>query len=462
MYLQPSKMSIELKGLQLENFKSFKHSNELKFKKLTILTGANSSGKSSIIQAIVGALQSNAFPFLFSTNGKFINMGDFIDISHKHEKAAEIAINFRLLEVEEKQELYVKTGWKINRSNKLCQLNTFEAHESFFHLKLERKGQTYNLSYDYYPEKDPEADVKSQTTFQSIVSAIISTRGSEKKKKKKKEKSPDEITKEHFAEVHIKDIPLKIGANGLALIKDQKIGLRFRYLIDVFNEISSNANLISSFRLHPNRTHLESSQDSNKVKKFGEGYLDQIIRWETGNSKKKSELITHLKQLSLLHSIETDRIRGGRYDMLVTTTPNGTKVSLSDVGFGVSQFLPILVADLQLSKNSTLIVAQPEIHLHPNVAAGFANYLVGQIDKNQKNYIIETHSECFLNRIRLAIVKGELKEEDLSVYYLENTKGETKIYELIFNKKGQIENAPSGFFDTYLMDLRDIAVNADL
>ena len=162
-------------------------------------------------------------------------------------------------------------------------------------------------------------------------------------------------------------------------VKEERVRMTFQYLINIFNGIDEKLNLISSFRLHPNRTHLENSQDFYKIKKFGEGYLDQIIRWENGNKKKFKELIEYLKKLSLIYSIKTKRFGGGRFDMVVTTNPRGIKSSLSDVGFGVSQFLPILVADLQLPANSTLIVAEPEIHLHPNVQAEFGDYLISQI-----------------------------------------------------------------------------------
>lgn len=461
MLIQINAMPSKIESIELQNFKSFKDSTEIKFNKLTILTGANSSGKSSIIQALVGALQSKSFPFLFSTNGKYINMGDFLDISYNHAKAGEVYINFSLINSEDKLNCKIKTGWKLNRSTKLPQLSTLESTTDFFNLKLKRVGSKFLADYDYYPDKDPSANPKKKQQMLDVLTIFMDAEKDGKKRKSKSDLSPQKIVDDQFAEKHIKNLSLAVNAAGFPIGKEGMFQ-GFKYLMDIFQNLDSKTNLISSFRLHPNRTHLESSQDSNKVKKFGEGYLDQIIRWENGNKKKFGELISHLKKLSLLNSIETSRIGGGRYDMLVTTNQNKTKVSLSDVGFGVSQFLPILVADLQMERESTLIVAQPEIHLHPNVQAEFADYLIGQIEKNEKNYIIETHSECFLNRVRLGIVSGKIKEEQLSVYYLENTKGDSKIHQLKFNKKGQIENAPKSFFDTYLMDLRNIALNAEL
>ena len=133
---------------------------------------------------------------------------------------------------------------------------------------------------------------------------------------------------------------------------------------------------------------------------------------------------------------------------------------MSDVGSGISAFMPIMVADLQLPDDSTLFLAEPEIHLHPSVQSKFGDYIVNQVNKTQKNYVIETHSEYFLNKIRLAIVKGELKKEDVKVYFLENDGDDTAVFDVDFRKNGGIRNAPKTFFETYSIDVMDIALNA--
>jgi predicted ATPase len=110
---------------------------------------------------------------------------------------------------------------------------------------------------------------------------------------------------------------------------------------------------------------------------------------------------------------------------------------------------------------STLIVAQPEIHLHPNVQAKLSDYFVRKVKNQNKRYIIETHSEYLLNRLRLLIVKGEIAADDVAVYYFENSKKGTSKHTIEFTKDGQIKNAPKGFFDTYMMDVMDIALQAE-
>ena len=124
-------------------------------------------------------------------------------------------------------------------------------------------------------------------------------------------------------------------------------------------------------------------------------------------------------------------------------------------------FLPIIVADLQLGKKSTLFIAQPEIHLHPKIQAQFADYIIKQIKESDKRYMIETHSEYLINRIRLAITEEKMNESQVRTYYIENNGQKTKKYNLEFLKNGQIKGAPKGFFDTYMLDVMNIAISAN-
>lgn len=162
----------------------------------------------------------------------------------------------------------------------------------------------------------------------------------------------------------------------------------------------------------------------------------------------------------MINSLTINKLRGGRYEVRVKTDKFGAWASLADVGFGLSQFLPVLVADLQLPEDSTVMIAQPEIHLHPSAQAQLADYFIRQIHNNKKNYFIETHSEYILNRLRAAIVKGTLTPASLKVFSFENRGKDVDIHEIKFTKDGRILNAPQGFFDTYMMDIMDIAVNA--
>jgi predicted ATPase len=234
----------------------------------------------------------------------------------------------------------------------------------------------------------------------------------------------------------------------------------FLYLPETFEEIDRDLNFVSSFRLEPERTYYQKTKADEKTGRSGQGYIDQILEWENHKAKEFKILKSVLKNLGLLRSLKIQQLLGGRFEISVKVKPNGIWASLADVGFGISQFLPVVVADLQLSNRSILLLAQPEIHLHPSVQASLLDYFVKQIKNTNKQYIIETHSEYLLNRIRLSIVKGEIEPSDVSAYYFESSIEGSITHKIEFTRDGQIQNAPQGFFDTYMIDTMDIALYA--
>ena len=166
-------------------------------------------------------------------------------------------------------------------------------------------------------------------------------------------------------------------------------------------------------------------------------------------------------QLNMKHAdISVHRLKSGMFELKIKTHKNGVFSSISDVGFGVSKLLPILVADIQLSTTSLLAISEPEIDLHPTIQADFADYIIRQATTNHKQYIVETHSEYFLNRIRLLIAKGELNEEDVKVYFFDNNGKKTEAHSIVFKRNGEIVGAPENFFKTYMVDTMQLALNS--
>src|SRR5262245_5804778 len=97
------------KKLTLKNFKCYKEA-EFEFSKITLLTGANSSGKSAIMHALLAPFQSGEFPFNFSPNGKYVNLGDFENIVYRHQKSNKIEIGFEF-ENNNKSSILCRTTW---------------------------------------------------------------------------------------------------------------------------------------------------------------------------------------------------------------------------------------------------------------------------------------------------------------------------------------------------------------
>lgn len=399
-------------------------------------------------------------------------MGDFTEMVHGYDNKKMIKLEFVVGYSNENLNETITTYWSSDKIRNLPFLQELNAKSNYYNLNI-KKVRKYELDFSYNPEMDPNKDTKSPDLVNKILDTVA-----EIFKDKRIDKSQGEVTNEDSGKDRGKEIAIKRFSN----IKN-KINFKFSNLNELnklirdegnyslqvieteisrlFSKFDETANYISSFRLFPERTYYETSKNDLKVGKFGENYEDQIIQWEANKDPKYKELSNILIELGLLSEMKSNRLAGGRFEILVKNKTNGTWSTISDVGFGISQFLPIIVADVQLGKGSTLYIAQPEIHLHPKIQAQFADYIVKRIINDEKLYVIETHSEYLINRLRLAIVEKKISKEDVKTYFIENDGNKASYHELDFLENGQIMNAPNTFFDTYMLDVMNIAINAE-
>jgi len=134
----------------------------------------------------------------------------------------------------------------------------------------------------------------------------------------------------------------------------------------------------------------------------------------------------------------------------------GRMFNLIDVGYGVSQALPILVETLQrASQFETFLIQQPEVHLHPKAQAELGSFFANQTDPKRR-FVIETHSDYLVDRIRMEVRRRLLEPEDVSLLYFERGKSGTTIHNLELDRNGTITNPPPGFRQFFLKEELDL------
>ncbi|MDQ2087760.1 DUF3696 domain-containing protein [Herbivorax sp. ANBcel31] len=128
----------------------------------------------------------------------------------------------------------------------------------------------------------------------------------------------------------------------------------------------------------------------------------------------------------------------------------------TNVGYGISFVLPIIVAGLIAKKNSILIIENPELHLHPKAQSNIASFL-SVVASSGVQVIIETHSDHIVNGFRKAVLSDEiqLNHRDMSINYF-NVEKKCKVEEIVLNEKMEIDHWPEGFMDQEENDLLDI------
>ncbi len=129
----------------------------------------------------------------------------------------------------------------------------------------------------------------------------------------------------------------------------------------------------------------------------------------------------------------------------------GPRSNLMDVGYGVSQVLPILVRILN-AENTRFLLQQPEVHLHPKGQAELTSLFVDVIKNRQNSFVIETHSDYMIDRARIEIMRGRLDPEDLSLIYLEPFQNKVRVHNIRFDREGNMEGAPAGYRAFFLKE----------
>jgi predicted ATPase len=166
--------------------------------------------------------------------------------------------------------------------------------------------------------------------------------------------------------------------------------------------------------------------------------------------------------MGLIHSFRLQPVGESQtiYQCHVKMTPTATDVLLPDVGFGVSQILPVLANCATLPEGSTLLLEQPEIHLHPFAQAALADVLIDAIKNRNMQIIVESHSEHLLRRIQRRIAREVLSPDDTALYFCHLEDGTSAVENLDVDPYGNIRNWPKDFFGDEMGELADMMVAA--
>ncbi len=150
------------------------------------------------------------------------------------------------------------------------------------------------------------------------------------------------------------------------------------------------------------------------------------------------------------------------HELKITTDIQDMEQDLTHVGVGVSQILPILVMCFLAGKGDSIILEQPELHLHPKVQTRLADFFVS-MNALGKQCILETHSEYLINRLRYLVAKSDDDKiaKDTMIYFVEKEDGHSIYRNITINKYGVIGDWPKGFFDES-EDLANMTLRASM
>lgn len=147
---------------------------------------------------------------------------------------------------------------------------------------------------------------------------------------------------------------------------------------------------------------------------------------------------------------------------------SGPHANIVDVGYGISQSLPILVDIMAPTKSSengrTFLLQQPEVHLHPRGQAQLASLFIAAFKKRRNRFLIETHSDHIVDRVRVSVRQGLLEPNDVSIIYFEPTgqnSNSVNIHNMALDADGNLLGAPAGYRAFFLKETDKLLGFAD-
>jgi len=358
-----------IRSLQLRNFKCFK-SQSIDFASLTLLSGLNGMGKSSVLQALLLLRQSYEQKLLQETglalNGNLIQIGTATDAFFRYADEEEISFTVLL-------DNGVEGKW--------C-----------FKYNLEKDVLDYALS--------PVAtDIFEHSLFTDGFHYLQAERIGPRTAFPKS----DFLVREH-----------------------KQMGTRGEHTAHFLELFGSKDKICCSRLAFP-------SVDSPKLKEQVEAWLGQI------SPGTRLHLATH-SSMDLM-SLQYSFTRAGEVENVPYRATN--------VGFGVTYVLPVIVALLSSSPNALVLLENPEAHLHPQGQAKMGE-LIARAASCGIQVLLETHSDHVLNGIRIAVRNGLLKPEQTRFHYFEREEnGMTKLTTPEIDEDGHLEDWPEGFFDEW-------------
>ena len=391
--------------LRAQNFKSWQDTGRLQFAPLTGLFGANSSGKTSILQILLMLKQTVERPpdwnepLYFGNEESLVNLGNFGTVIHKHKQDLSLDIS---------------VSWK---SSTVADINKYI--------------RFYNLNVETLSSSQGDRDRSEEISFSTNIARGV-------------------VNNSYYAtDLYRFDVqqPDLFRCYGFRTARNQIMGISSRFEED-FENLFSRILYLGPLREHPRPRYTWDGDHPKGIGQEGEKAISALLSGRIRRLPIDEQILSWLQRLELIHSYDLHPVSDTSrdYEFLVKQYKGGPEVRLTDVGFGVSQVLPVLILCYYAPEGSILILEQPEAHLHPKVQTELADVLIDVVKNRNLQIILESHSEYLLSRLQRRIAEKEIAATDTALYFCEIKDGTSEIKPLDVDEYGNIRNWPQDFF----------------
>jgi len=404
--------------LSLGNFRSIRDS-EVPLGKITVLTGPNNSGKSSIIYGLLTlknvVLNSNQAIDGFLNLG-FLNLGGFAQSVFLKKETSEITLGIEVSENEIKAQYTAMLGKKKSS----LMLRTFKPYDISLDI---------DVSFPYPANKTANADVAGPFGRAQVVWNGIST---------------------NISVTPLAKGEMLIGAKEVADVTvDSADSLNI--LQESINSPIEELRGVDFIPLRRGFTKPSYASVPMQAQLFNEDELASLL----GANRELEGKVAHYLERMIDRVFQVRYIGGtANFNLQARDRTTGLVCDLVNEGFGTNQLVTILTKCLR-EEVSTVCIEESEIHLHPELMDKLVDVFVRIAQDEGKNFIISTHSEHIVLSLLNKVAQNRIKPEDVCIYYLSKEGKETKIERQEVNDKGQIKGGLKGFYETELKQVKE-------
>lgn len=430
-----------MEALTTEGIRCFRNPTRVRLAPLTVLVGENSSGKSTMLAlcrlawgacSLAGPIDFNEAPF---------ELGTWDSIAHYHGGRAKRVSRFTLsceLRVASQARNDTTVSCVFEDRNGHPQMTTWSVEQGLLRVVADFGAQDVRVEFMGSPpasrKLSPISDYPDGLWF-SLWDALLRARAADGTSK-----------------------GLEVWRRASALVQLVRRALR----------PEQRPQASAPIRSRPRRTY-----DPVQPQRSPEGdHIPAILSASSaGDAKKwgllKAQLDDFGERSGLFEDLGVRHL--GARKARRETQPFGVELSIDgqqgrrsvvDVGYGVSQVLPILV-ESATAGGRTLLLQQPEVHLHPRAQAALGTFLVGVHQAAKTKFIVETHSDYLIDRIRDAVRVKALRPTDVSLVFLEREHEGVTAHPIDLDEGGQLTSVPASYREFFLEEQIRILGGAD-
>lgn len=415
----------------VENVRCLVGLHEIPIRPLTILVGENSSGKTTLLAALA-AVCNPTFPVWPGFNDPPYKLGNYESIATSADASTNsskyFSIGYRVKGKSKEESADIVARYENNRGQ--AELMYFEVKSSAGELELS------------LPPDRPDryrATLLGTGKSRRALEALV--------RKSEESKKTDLVT---LIASNITDVGSPSRSRGRTEFEFK------RQLVKISSFISPKRALsLAPTRPEPKRTYDQVPDDFSP-----EGNIPHVLARvlsEDLGSKQRGILSSALerfgKESGLFHDIQVKPLgdnTGAPFQILVN--PSGLLTNFLDVGYGVSQALPIVVQSVLLDAPQLMLLQQPEAHLHPKAQAALGSFFAELVMDDERQFVIETHSDFIIDRIRQEVANGRLRPSAVGILFFHKTGRATTIHQLELDELGNIIGAPPNYREFFLRE----------